>query len=236
MDYESIFNNYYQQFDDNEYWIRYKYDHIMRVVDYAVKIAKSLNMSEDDLELVRICALFHDIARFKQYATYHCFEDVKTFDHGDEGYNILKELGIDNYTILMSTKNHNKYKIDESLDAKTKFITSIIRDADKVDIFIDLHNEIDDDEDVVLSDEVVDCFRNHQLIRNQMNSWDSSLFRLIRSLAFIFDMNFKESFKIIKDSDRINYKCNSVKNRINDDRVDEIRNILNNYVDERLSD
>ena len=238
MDYYSnIFNNYYHQFDNNEYWIKYKHDHIMRVVDYATKIANSLNVSNEDLELIKICALFHDIARFKQYATYHCFEDASTFDHGDEGYNILKELGIDNYTILECTKNHNKYKVDESLDEKTKFITSIIRDADKVDIIIDLHNELDDDEKTFdITDNVMNCFKNHQLLQNQMDNWNSSLFRILRCMAFIFDLNYQESFKIIKKADQINFKCNNILKRFNDDRVNEIRNILNNYIDEKVSD
>ena len=238
MDYYlNIFNNYYHQFDNNEYWIKYKHDHIMRVVDYAILIANSLNVSNEDLELIKICALFHDIARFKQYATYQCFEDAKTFDHGDEGYNILKELGIDNYTILECTKNHNKYKVDESLDEKTKFITSIIRDADKVDIIIDLHNELDDDEkNFEITDNVMDCFKNHQLLQNRMDNWNSSLFRILRCMAFIFDLNYQESFKIIKDADRINFKCNNILKRFSDDRINEIRNILNNYIDEKVSD
>ena len=238
MDYYlNVFNNYYHQFDNNEYWIKYKYDHIMRVVDYAILIANSLNVSNYDLELIKICALFHDIARFKQYATYHSFEDASTFDHGDEGQNILKELGIDNYTILACTKNHNKYKIDGSLDEKTKFITSIIRDADKVDIIIDLHNELDDDEKTFdITDNVMNCFKNHQLLQNQMDNWNSSLFRILRSMAFIFDLNYQESFKIIKKADQINFKCNNILKRFNDDRINEIRNILNNYIDEKVSD
>ena len=236
MDYERIFNSYYQQFDNDEYWIKYKHDHIMRVREYAKIIAKSLNVSDEDLKLVDVCALFHDISRFKQYTVYHSFEDAITFDHGDEGYNILKELGITDYTILMCTKNHNKFKVDESLDEKTKFITSIIRDADKVDIMIDLHNKIEDDILFKVPDEILECYQKHIQLKNNMENWDSSLFRILRCIAFIFDLNYDASFKILKEKDIINFKCNNILKKIDDPRIEEIRTISNNFIDERISD
>ena len=175
MDYERIFDEYYKQFDDNEYWINYKYNHIMRVRKYANIVAKSLNLSEEDLKLVDVCALFHDISRFKQYATYHNFQDAMTFDHGDEGYNVLKELGITDNVILMCTKNHNKIKIDDSLDEKTKLMLSIIRDADKLDIMIDLYNELEDDKAIKVTDEIYEYYKHHQQLKNGMDTWDTSL-------------------------------------------------------------
>ena len=179
MDYRRIFEDYYRNFDNEEYWINYKYNHTMRVVEYANIIAKSLNLSDEDLKLVDACALFHDISRFKQYALYHTFEDAITFDHGDEGYNVLKEIGINNETILQCTKNHNKFKVDESLDDKTKLITSIIRDADKIDIMLVIHNEIEDDKLLSIPDEIVTCYQKHEQLKNGMENWNSSLFKIL---------------------------------------------------------
>ena len=236
MDYERIFDEYYKQFDDNEYWINYKYNHIMRVRKYANIVAKSLNLSEEDLKLVDVCALFHDISRFKQYATYHNFQDAMTFDHGDEGYNVLKELGITDNVILMCTKNHNKIKIDDSLDEKTKLMLSNIRDADKLDIMIDLYNELEDDKAIKVTDEIYEYYKHHQQLKNGMDTWDTSLFNMLRCIAFIFDLNYPASFDILKSQDIINLKFNNILKRINDPRVNELREIINNYINERMSD
>ena len=60
-----IFNNYYDTFDKSLDGVHRKYDHTMRVVIYAKKIARGLNLNDEDYELASLCALYHDIARFK---------------------------------------------------------------------------------------------------------------------------------------------------------------------------
>ena len=95
-----IFNNYYQTFDKKEAHIKYKYDHTFRVVSFAEEIAKSLNLSKDDILKAKICALFHDIGRFNEAKKYHSFANSNDFDHGDEGYHILKELGYNDEIVL----------------------------------------------------------------------------------------------------------------------------------------
>ena len=123
--YKEIFDKYYSQFDNSEYWIKYKYDHTMRVVEYAKQIAISLNLSDEDVELAKLCGLFHDVSRFKQWAEYKTYVDLNSFDHGDMGYEILKELGIDNEIILISTKVHNKYEVPEELDDRNSYNTRV---------------------------------------------------------------------------------------------------------------
>ena len=89
-----LFNNYYKQFDSSMFGVSLKYDHTMRVVNYAKRIAESLELNEDDIDLAQKCALFHDISRFKQWTDYQTFEDSHSYDHGDMSYEITKELGI----------------------------------------------------------------------------------------------------------------------------------------------
>ena len=230
-----IFNNYYEQFDSNLFGIRLKYDHTMRVVNYAEQIAKSIDLSDEDIDLAKVCALYHDISRFKQYTKYKTFEDDVSFDHGDQGYMILKELGINDEIILNSTKYHNKYKVEDSLDDRTKLFCNITRDADKLDIMISQAKECNDEE-LNISDEIMECFKNHTLVKNGMNKWSSSAYHMIRCLAFVFDLNFKESYKIIKENDVVNKKCDNILSKFDDDRIKEIRDIVNNYIDQRISD
>ena len=231
--YKEIFDKYYSQFDNSEYWIKYKYDHTMRVVEYAKQIAISLNLSDEDVELAKLCGLFHDVSRFKQWAKYKTYVDLNSFDHGDMGYEILKELGIDNEIILISTKVHNKYEVPEELDDRTKLFCNITRDADKIDILIDLDNEADDDS-VDISEEVIESFRNHKMLQNRVANSQNKTVKMLRCLAFIFNVKYEKTFEIIKEHNVVNKKCDNILSKHDDDRIKEITNILNKFIEERV--
>ena len=228
-----IFNNYYSKFDPNSKGIKLKYEHTFGVVKYAKDIATSLNMSKEDIDLACKCALFHDIARFKQWKEYNTFLDDLSFDHGDEGYNVLKELNINDKIILLSTKYHNKYKIDNSLNEREKMFCNITRDADKLDILISQINDVIEDE-VDISDDIVNTFNEHKLLTNIDSIDTEKYYYLLRELAFIFDINYKESYKIIYNEDFVNKKCDLILKK--NEKIEEIRNICNEYLKERISD
>ena len=231
----NLFNEYYSTFDSSLSGVNRKYDHTLRVVEYAKRIAKSLNLNDKDYELACKCALFHDISRFKQWQEYKTFEDSVSFDHGDKGCEILKELGINDEIILISTKLHNKYKLPDDLDERTKMFVNITRDADKLDIMISLDRVFEDNE-LILPDEVLDSFENHEMVKNNAEAWSSQGYHVLRALAFMFDIKYKESLKILKDLDLTNYKCNLILNKFDDERIKQIKDICNKYIDERISD
>ena len=54
----------------------------------------------------------------------------------------------------------------------------------------------------------------------------------MKFIAFIFDMNFKISFKILKDEDYINKILNryNFKDEYTKQKVEEIREIANKYI------
>lgn len=233
-DYEK-FNKYYEKFNPNEYGVYIKYDHTMRVVDYAKRISDSLNLSDEDKTLAERCALWHDIARFKQWTEYKTFVDYESFDHGKEGTIILKELDINDDIILQSTYNHNKYKVDESLDNRTKLFCNITRDADKLDIMINHKIECKDNE-LVINDDIVNFFKEKRSVVDSYLNLHLTQHSILRMLGYIFDINFKESFKIIKEKDLINIKTKLILDKFDDDRIKEIRDICNKYIDERISE
>ncbi len=113
---EEFFEEYTSKYDKTSPGISLKYNHSFRVVKKALRIAESIKLSEEDMELVRVCALLHDIARFEQYAKYESFDDSKTFDHGDMGAEILIENGITNEIVLNTVKYHNKLEIPFSIN------------------------------------------------------------------------------------------------------------------------
>lgn len=231
-----IFNDYAKTFDLKDKDIMSKFHHSYRVMEFSVEIAKSLNLSDEDIRVTAIAGLFHDIARFKQWTEYKTFIDSKSFDHGDVGYKILKEELIDELTsneeekriILTAVRFHNKYRIDDNLSHIEETITNIVRDADKLDImteqgFINKEDEI--------KDSLVNNLLEHRLVNNNLVENDmDSLFRLI---AFIFDLNFKYSYDYLLKKQIIENKINLLEIYGNKD-LKFLEEDLIKYMKERL--
>jgi len=228
-----IFNDYYNNFDSSLNGVSRKYDHTFRVVNYAERIAKSLNLSDDDFVLASKCALFHDIARFKQWSEFNTFEDALSFDHGDEGEKILKDLGINDEIILLSTRVHNKISVPEEFDERCKMFSNITRDADKLDNLCVKFPKLDSNYDVPI--EAINSLLNKEMVKNNEKYDDNNLFHILREIAFIFDLNFKESFRIIKEDGCLERRLNLLK-EANLKDYDKISDVCNKFIEERLSE
>jgi len=244
MDYKcwyKKFNDYAKNFDLKKKWIMYKYHHTYRVVEYAKKIAISLKLKEEDFDLAILSSLLHDIARFEQWTKYETYVDAKSFDHGDQGYKILKENNyINEYIeskekqdiVLYAVKNHNKKNIDDSInDSKYQLIANIVRDADKLDIMMELCNFIKDDSSK-LNDIIVEKINNRELCDNKYIKNDVD--GILRALGFIFDLNCKYSFEFILKNKIIENKIQLLEIYTNDERLEEIKNNLINYAKEKI--
>ena len=72
-----LFNNYVKNYDLTDLNIMRKYHHSFRVMERAGEIAKSLNLNSLEKDLVLICGLFHDIARFYQWEKYNTYKDLR---------------------------------------------------------------------------------------------------------------------------------------------------------------
>ena len=64
------FDKYVSHFNPNNGRIKLKIDHIKRVATMSKKIAKNLNLDEEQVKLAELIGLFHDIGRFKQAELY----------------------------------------------------------------------------------------------------------------------------------------------------------------------
>ena len=229
-----LFENYVKDFDMNNEKVKYKYDHSYRVADYSLEIANSLDLNEDQIELAHSCGMLHDIGRFVQVTKYNTYHDVDSLDHGDQGYEVLKELGVTNDVILNSTKYHNKREVAEDLTDEEKFFTNLTRDADKIDILFMCNQGVPEDK-LTITDEVMDYFRNHTLTLDKTSDHTEAMHAL-RCISFVFDINFDYSFKIIKDNNLITDKLNNLLKICDDPRLLEIKDIVLKYIDERVSD
>ena len=239
------FIEYANNFDTTEKMIDLKLNHSLRVMEISKEIAKKMNLNEEDTEIATIIGLLHDIARFEQYTQYRTFRDIDSRDHGDWAFEILnkdirKYVDTDKYDdlIKIAVKNHNKFEIEPNLSEKELLFCKIIRDADKLDIFyeatyafwIGKTEQVNNSE---INEKAYKAFCNHQLIKRVKGENYDDYNKVITTIAFIFDLNFQESFKILKEKDYINIIMNRF-NYKNPEIENNIKRIANEYINNKV--
>ncbi|NLC87551.1 MAG: HD domain-containing protein [Clostridiaceae bacterium] len=205
------FHEYVSNYDINNSKIKLKYEHTLRVVENCKVLANELKLNEEDTKLACLIGYLHDIGRFEQAKVYGTFKDNKSIDHADYSIEQLFEKGeirkyIDEIEydeiIYVSVKYHNKIDIKDGIDERTKLFAELIKDADKIDIFrVAVINKSQDFYEVNkydgnLTKSVEKTFYEHKLINiTQVKTVTDKLALII---AFVYDINIKKSFEIIK--------------------------------------
>ena len=85
------------------------------------------------------------------------------------------------------------------------------------------------------SDSVLDCLKNHKLIDRRLKKTKADTLSV--SLAFVFDINYKKTFEILRDRSyldkEIDIYINKTTNQKLKEQLKELRSIINNYIDRR---
>lgn len=228
--------------------------HTYHVVENAKIIASKLNLSDEDIKLAELIALLHDIGRFEELKELDRFDSVNN-DHAERGTDILfagnyiREFTEDTkYDVIIKKAiyNHNKLNIESGLDDKTLLHAKIIRDADKLDnfrvkneekieaIFPGIIKTKEEMEISKISDKVYEAFLREECV--DIHDRKYSLDYWLCVLAFIFDINYKETLEIIKENDYVNKMLDRFKysDEETKKKIEEIRNIVNNYIDLKI--
>ncbi|HAB65861.1 MAG TPA: phosphodiesterase [Firmicutes bacterium] len=251
------FKKFLDRYEDKEkLGFNLKVVHTYHVVDMAKSIASNLNLSEEDKDLAELIALLHDIGRFEELNFFNKFNST-SFNHASYGVKMLFEDEMirdfiidDKYDEIIKTAilNHNRLCIENGLDERCKLHAMIIRDADKLDnfrvkkeekieaIFPGKVKEKKDMENSILSDKVYETIKKAKCVN--IRDRETVLDYWCCVLAFVFDLNFKESYEIIKNNDYINllidrFKYNDLETK---KRIEEIRNIMNAYVSNKVGE
>ena len=246
------FLKYTEKYDLNNDNLKRKQLHSLRVMQKSRIIAKSLKLSEEEIQIATLIGLLHDIGRFEQYTKYNTFSDHNSIDHAELGIRILQENNyIKNYIedenwiniILIAIKNHNKYKMENGLNKKKELFCKIIRDADKADImyeganiFWNKKSEKINLENAKIRQEEIEAVKKHTLIDRRKIDKESELDGMLIMLCFIFDINYGTSFEILK---RENY-INKIIDRYNmidkntKEQLEYIKDIASEYIEQKI--
>ncbi len=210
------FKEYVEKYDASQLMIALKIKHTYKVAENCERIAKSLNLSDDDVLFAWASGMLHDVGRFEQVKRYNTFSDLKSVDHAEFGADLLftGDMLIKDYyddrslDSLMEVviRQHNKFRIREGLDDRTLMFCNILRDADKIDILrvnvetpiLELYNTT---EEILygcdITKEVLEQALEHQAVNRAYSK--TPVDRFVCHIALTFELCFKESWVIVKE-------------------------------------
>lgn len=246
LDIEKIkkeFIKYTENYNLRDEMLKNKQQHSIRVMEINRDIAIRLKLTQEEIDIATLIGLLHDIARFEQYKRYGTFKDRESIDHGDYAIEILKTelrkyIETDQYDeiIKKAIKNHNKYEIEKGLTEKELVFAKMIRDADKIDIFYESVEIFWKGKEQIVEKSkitpyVLEQFKNKSQLKRGMGE-NTEINQIIFVIAFIFDINFEESFEIIRQKDYINKILNryNMSDEQTKMQLEEIRKIANKYI------
>lgn len=245
---KKAFKEYVKKYNPEDEKIKIKIAHIERVAENSKRIAENLNLSQEDIELAELIGLLHDIGRFEQVRLYHTFVDKDSINHGEYGAKILFEDGLirkfikdDKFDriIKLAIVNHNRADIEEGLTERENLHAKIIRDADKTDIFTIL---ISGDKKAIwekadlsgdkISDEIYREFVEDKRINYKERKTSADI--LVSHFNYVYDLNFPETRKIIRDNKYIDklyqrFKFNDAETM---KRFNEIYRLSKEYIEQ----
>lgn len=216
-DIQNTFARYVAGFDLTQEGVAAKYHHSLIVAGLCERIARGLQLSDDDVALAWLIGILHDIGRFEQLRRYQTFVDYKSMDHAQYGVHYLFDDGhirdflADNSeddVIRAAIGSHNAYALPEGLDKRQTLFSRIIRDADKIDIFRVYAGFLARPEAVWgvtladmmtqrISPAVMEEARQRQLVHTQRKK--TAVDFLTGCLCFWFDIQFEVSRQLIRE-------------------------------------
>lgn len=188
-------SSFYSKDADVQKHVLLKQEHTSKVVENACELSGWLGLSARQRWLAEVIALFHDIGRFQQYAQYRTFVDHKSVDHAQLGLSIIaglsqlaclsaKEQGIFAFAIT----NHNRIKLPALADENERLFAAIIRDADKLDIYRVLSENIPGPSKEGYSPVIIqDLLDGRQSSYTEIRTPDD---RKLLRLSWVYDMNY----------------------------------------------
>ncbi len=204
------FNKYVKNYDLSIKDIIGKYHYTFRVMEIIKGLSKSIGLNDYDIYLACVIAIYHDIARFKQFSEYNTFYDDLSFDHGLEGKKILETENLlysfDNYEksiILNCVLYHNKLEVPH-IDDRTNMFIDLVREADRLDIMREQGLTIG--EGYVLNEKIVNSIYKKEIANRKDRQVQDDC--ILVMLSGVLNLKYPYAYQFVKDYKIIENKFN----------------------------
>ena len=156
--YDAYVDTYREADGELPVMMRLKRVHTSFVVKNAEAIADGEGFTDEEREVSLAAALLHDTGRYEQLRRYNTFKDSESVDHAVFSHDIVVEKGwLDQIeevkvkgegeqrkdSILKAVLYHNRRDLPEGMDPLTEVASHTVRDADKLDIFRVLEDQVE---------------------------------------------------------------------------------------------
>jgi len=246
-DYVKLF---YSKNPEDQRNIDLKEEHTRQVCRWILDIGESLGLSNEELSLAEVMALFHDIGRFEQYARYGTYSDLRSEDHATLGVRVLREKGVLNCLdlqtrelILRTISYHNRFDLPKDETEKCLFYTKLLRDADKMDIWRVVTGyygqkngqkngtiELGLPDTPEISDEVYNSLVKKNIVK--MGSLKTLNDFKVLQMGWVFDVNFPRTFDLIREKGYLQMIRDALPPS---DRLTEISSMVQSYLEKHCS-
>jgi hypothetical protein len=194
--------------------IELKRIHSLKVADEIHRLGLALGLAGRPLLIARAIGLLHDVGRFEQFRRFRTYNDAASTDHGALGAAIVAEAGVlasfgadEAHIITQAIFHHNKLALPANLSDEGLFHLKLIRDADKLDIYrIIMENMAAADRalfKVLLPDANDVSEAVHDILLRggnvDYNLAQSPTDRLLMHVGWVFDINFRPTLRAIAD-------------------------------------
>lgn len=213
------FAAYTANYDAENPKIKLKIEHTYHVAENAEQIVETVFRDEqNEIDLAWLLGMLHDIGRFEQLKRYDTFIDALSVDHAELGADLLFREGLltefvdggavgDSEIALCETaiRQHNKLRLPEDLDERTKIHCQILRDADKTDIFrviaeVPYEKRVSERENAPdrkdARPEIMECVKNHTCVPRISHRTEFEA--LISQCCMAFELVYPETRKMVR--------------------------------------
>jgi len=235
--------------EENDRNIILKRDHTQRVCLESRFLADALGIDNRQRILSDIAALLHDIGRFEQYRRFNTFVDDQSVDHARLGRDILNDQACldqlapnDADLIKRVVLYHNRAFLPENESEDCLFLTRLLRDADKLDIWFvvtSYYAEMKQKRNTTLelglpdtpgiSDKVHKSLMNRTVVlKEHMQNLND--FKLLQ-MGWVFDLNFTPAIRRLEAK---GYLLMIKETLPRDPKIDEIYDNITRYIREKI--
>lgn len=212
---ERAFDRYVADYNPDDPKIRLKISHSYRVAALCERIGRAVGA--EDIDLIWLIGMLHDIGRFEQIRRFNTFTDAASVDHAMFGADLLfgdgllarfaPDLEPERRRIMeLAIRNHNAYRVQDGLTDAEAMACHILRDADKVDIFRvncetpleDIYNVTTQDlKTAAVSEAVRQCFLDRTAVLRRYRQ--TAVDYLVSLICFAFELVYPVSRAIARE-------------------------------------